>query len=151
MPGELWLIRHGETEWSRSGAHTGRTDLPLTEAGREEARRIGAAFKARAIPVERVLSSRWCRCLETARLAFGSAEPWEPLSSLFADRTRQTEQTRAFRGLAGEKHAGGNTILVTHGANIVAFVGVSPAMAEMVIVTPQGNGNFTVAGRLPAP
>jgi hypothetical protein len=40
---------------------------------------------------------------------------------------------------------------VTHGANIVAFVGVSPAMAEMVIVTPQGNRNFTVAGRLPAP
>jgi broad specificity phosphatase PhoE len=73
------------------------------------------------------------------------------LSSLFADRTRQTEQTRAFRGLAAEKRAGGNTILVTHGATIVAFVGVSPAMAEMVIVTPQGNGNFTVAGRLPAP
>ncbi len=98
-----------------------------------------------------MLSSRWCRCLETARLAFGSAEVWEPLSSLFADRTRQTEQTRAFRDLAGEKRTGGNTILVTHGANVVAFVGVSPATAEMVIVTPQGAGTFTVAGRLPAP
>jgi hypothetical protein len=42
-------------------------------------------------------------------------------------------------------------ILVTHGANVVTFVGVSPATAEMVIVTPQGNGTFTVAGRLPAP
>ena len=98
-----------------------------------------------------MLSSPWCRCLETARLAFGSAEPWEPLSSLFADRTRQAEQTRAFRTLAGEKRAGGNAILVTHGANIVTFVGVSPATGEMVIVTPQGNGTFTVAGRLPAP
>ena len=154
--GQVVLLRHGTTP-PGVGDPTGFrlddcvTQRNLTEAGREEARRIGAAFKARAIPVERVLSSRWCRCLETARLAFGSAEPWEPLSSLFADRTRQTEQTRAFRGLAGEKHAGGNTILVTHGAKIVAFVGVSPAMAEMVIVTPQGNGNFTVAGRLPAP
>jgi hypothetical protein len=73
------------------------------------------------------------------------------LSSLFADRTRQAEQTRAFRVLAGEKRAGGNTILVTHGANIVAFVGVSPAMAELVILTPQGDGTFTVTGRLPAP
>ncbi len=41
--------------------------------------------------------------------------------------------------------------MVTHGANIVAFVGVSPAMGEMVIVTPQGGGALTVAGRLPAP
>ena len=127
------------------------TQRNLTEAGREESRRIGAAFKARAIPVGRVLSSPWCRCLETARLAFGSAEPWQPLRSLFADRTRQAEQTRAFRALAGEKHAGGNVILVTHGANIVTFVGVSPATAEMVIVTPQANRTFTVAGRLPAP
>ncbi len=154
--GQVVLLRHGTTT-PGVGDPTGfrlddcATQRNLTETGREESRRIGAAFKARAIPVERVLSSPWCRCLETARLAFGSAEPWEPLTSLFADRTRQAEQTRAFRTLAAEKRAGGNMILVTHGANVTAFVGVSPAMGEMVIVTPQGNGTFTVTGRLPAP
>jgi phosphohistidine phosphatase SixA len=154
--GQVVLLRHAATT-SGVGDPTGFrrddcvTQRNLSEAGRLESRRIGAAFEARAIPVARVLSSPWCRCLETARLAFGSAETWEPLSSLFADRTRQAEQTRAFRVLAGEKRAGGNTILVTHGANIVTFVGVSPAMAEMVIVTPQSDGTFTVAGRLPAP
>ena len=154
--GQVVLLRHGTTT-PGVGDPTGfrlddcATQRNLTEAGREESRKLGAAFKARGIPVGRVLSSAWCRCLDTARLAFGSAEPWEPLSSLFADRTRQAEQTRAFRTLAGEKRAGGNTVLVTHGANIVTFVGVSPAMAEMVVVTPQGNGTFAVAGRLPAP
>jgi hypothetical protein len=97
--GQVMPLRHGTTP-PGVGDPTGFrlddcvTQRNLTEAGREEARRIGTAFKARAIPVERVLSSPWCRCLETARLAFGSAEAWEPLSSLFADRTRQTEQTR---------------------------------------------------------
>jgi len=154
--GQVVLLRHATTT-PGVGDPTGFrvddcvTQRNLTEAGREESRRIGAAFKARSIPVERVLSSRWCRCLETARLAFGSAEPWEPLSSLFADRARQAEQTRAFQALAGEQRSRGNRILVTHGANVMAFVGVSPAMAEMVIITPQGNGTFTVAGRLPAP
>jgi phosphohistidine phosphatase SixA len=154
--GQVVLLRHAPTP-PGVGDPTGFrlvdcvTQRNLTEAGREAAWRIGAAFTARAIPVERVLSSPWCRCLETARRAFGSAEVWEPLSSLFADRTRQAEQTRAFRALAVEKGAGGNTSLVTHGANIVTFVGVSPAMAEMVIVTPQGGGGFTIAGRRPAP
>ncbi|MGH7396349.1 MAG: histidine phosphatase family protein [Candidatus Rokuibacteriota bacterium] len=154
--GQVVLLRHGTTT-SGVGDPPGfrlgdcATQRNLTEGGREESRRIGAVFKARAIPVERVLSSRWCRCLETAQQAFGRAEPWEPLNSLVPDRARQAERSRAFRGLAGEKRAGGNTILVTHGVNIAAFVGVHPAMAEMVIVTPQGNGTFTVAGRLPAP
>ncbi|MEX2220482.1 MAG: histidine phosphatase family protein [Candidatus Rokuibacteriota bacterium] len=154
--GQIVLLRHGTTTAGVGDPAGFRLDdcasqRNLTEAGREESRRIGAAFKTRAIPVERVLSSRWCRCLETARLAFGSAEPWEPLQSLFADRTRQAEQSRAFRTLASEPRPGGNTVLVTHGANVVAFVGVSPAMAEMVIVTPQRGGTYTVAGRLPAP
>lgn len=84
--GQVVLLRHATTtpgvgDPTGFRLHDCVTQRNLTEAGREESRRIGAAFKARAIPVERVLSSRWCRCLETARLAFGPAEPWEPPSS----------------------------------------------------------------------
>src|SRR6185503_13331091 len=50
------------------------TQRNLTEAGREQARKIGEAFRAREIPIARVLSSPWCRCLDTARLAFGRVE-----------------------------------------------------------------------------
>jgi broad specificity phosphatase PhoE len=67
MPGELWLIRHGETEWSRSGAHTGRTDLPLTGAGREEAAAIGMRLGGKRFAL--VLSSPLERASETCRLA----------------------------------------------------------------------------------
>ena len=49
------------------------------KAGREQARKIGEVFRAREVPIARVLSSPVCRCLDTARLAFGRAEPWWPL------------------------------------------------------------------------
>src|SRR4029453_14846049 len=65
------------------------TQRNLTDARREDARRVGPAFREHAIPVGRVLSSPWCRCLETSRLAFGGAEVWAPLSNLFDNRARE--------------------------------------------------------------
>ena len=67
------LLRHGETEWSRDGRHTGRTDLELTENGREQARRAAAAVAA-LLPA-RVLVSPLRRAVETATLA--GLEPFE--------------------------------------------------------------------------
>jgi probable phosphoglycerate mutase len=71
------LARHGETEWSRDGRHTGRTDIPLTDAGREEARRLGEILKGRSF--RRVVSSPLQRAAETARLAgFGDRVELDP-------------------------------------------------------------------------
>jgi probable phosphoglycerate mutase len=64
---EVVLVRHGETEWSRTGRHTGRTDLPLTEEGDQQARAVGAALRGREFAL--VLSSPLRRALDTARLA----------------------------------------------------------------------------------
>jgi broad specificity phosphatase PhoE len=64
---EIWLIRHGETEWSRSGAHTGRTDLPLTPAGCKAATHLGAQLAGH--PFALVLNSPMQRARDTARLA----------------------------------------------------------------------------------
>jgi phosphohistidine phosphatase SixA len=151
--GQVVVIRHALTE-PGVGDPPGfrlddcQTQRNLSAVGREEAKRIGAAFQTRGVPIGQVLSSRWCRCLETARLAFGTVEPWPPLDSFFNDRSRETEQTDAVRQRASERPAAGNLILVTHQVNISALTGIFPAAGEMVILTPQEDGTFRVAGRL---
>ena len=78
--GELILIRHGETEWSRTGRHAGRTDVPLTAAGEAAARALAPALAARHIVAS--FTSPASRAGLTARIAgLGGAEPdpdlWE--------------------------------------------------------------------------
>jgi broad specificity phosphatase PhoE len=76
---EVVLVRHGETEWSRSGQHTGVTDVPLTPAGRRQAELLAARLQAWRFT--RVLSSPLTRALETCRLA-GLGDAVEVVASL---------------------------------------------------------------------
>jgi len=64
---QVWLVRHAETEWSKSGRHTGRTNVPLTDAGRERARELAGRLDGHDFAL--VLSSPLDRARETARLA----------------------------------------------------------------------------------
>jgi broad specificity phosphatase PhoE len=64
---QLWLIRHGETEWSLSGAHTSKTDIPLTERGKERATKIRDYLAQRKFSL--VLASPLQRARETCRIA----------------------------------------------------------------------------------
>ena len=154
--GQVVLLRHAITTPGVGDPPGMRLDdcssqRNLTDNGRRDARQLGEAFRAHRIVVARVLSSPWCRCLETARLAFGTAAPWPPLGNLFGRLEAHDEQVRQMRTLVGERRTGGNLVLVSHGSTISALTGVSLGTAEAVVVTPQGNGRFTVAGRLMAP
>ena len=123
----------------------------LTDEGRSHARRIGAAFKERKVRVARVLSSPWCRCVETAGIAFGSADISPPLGNLFGRQHLRAKQVAEMRELLKEPPAAGNVVLVSHGSTILALTGISPATGEAVVLTPQGGGRFSVAGRLQVP
>lgn len=77
QPARLWLVRHGETEWSISGQHTGRTDLPLTHKGEQNALEIGRLLKGLSFGM--VLTSPLLRARETCRLAgFGEIAEIDP-------------------------------------------------------------------------
>jgi broad specificity phosphatase PhoE len=82
MSGELVLIRHAETEWTITGRHTGGTDIPLTEAGREAAVALGPRLADRDFAL--VLSSPLSRARETAELAG------------FGDRAQYRDDLREF-------------------------------------------------------
>lgn len=121
----------------------------LSPRGQQQARRIGALFSARAAPVQEVLTSRACRCLETARVAFGSGSvsefpPLDPLGAPGADKARQIEETmqriRAHRG-------NGNLVLITDLANITALTGGTAREGEALIVRPDGD-RLHVAARI---
>ena len=115
------------------------TQRNLSAQGRRQAEQ----WRKRAIPLERVLASPWCRCLETARLAFGKTEVSDALSNLFGRPENRERQVRELRALV-DKHAGkGNLVLVTHGSTIAALTGINPATGEMVILA-----KGAVAGRL---
>src|SRR3989442_7484098 len=111
--GQVVLMRHAVTTPGVGDPAGFRLDdcatqRNLTDAGRADAKRLGAVFQGRAIPLSRVPSSPWCRCLETARLAFGRPEVWWPLSNLFDNRAREAEQVQALKEIAGRRPTGGN-------------------------------------------
>lgn len=150
---QVILIRHAATDMSQRD----EVDAPLedcsrqrnlTDDGRADARKIRETFRIRAIPVGRVLSSAYCRCIETARLGFREPELWLPLQSAQSHPEIQAERTAEIRRLASAVPTGGNLILVTHQFTIRVVTGVSVEEGEMLVLSPHGDGTFEILGRM---
>lgn len=152
--GVVVLMRHAATDpgiGDPPGFTLGQcaTQRNLSERGRQDARAVGAAFRRYGVQPGAVWSSRWCRCLDTARLAFGQAEPEPGLDSMFKDDDAQV--AAKLRGLTMRLAARRDTaplVLVTHDVNLRALTGHSLAPGEMLLAQLR-NGKLEPIGRLP--
>ncbi|UCE32489.1 MAG: histidine phosphatase family protein [Burkholderiales bacterium] len=115
------------------------TQRNLSDAGREQSRRIGRWFRDNDLQPRHVYSSQWCRCRDTASLAFGEYTELTALNSTFAERSGNREpQTRALRAVLGEIPDGRFDVFVTHQVNISALTGRGASMGEGVVVDRAG-------------
>ena len=160
--GELWLVRHGETQWSRSGRHTGRTDIMLTARGEQQA----AALRLRlARPWAAVLTSPLQRATRTAALAgldasveadlrewdYGPAEglttaelstgsPWNVWDDPPLGETVQDVGRRAAAVLARLPLDRGDVCLVAHGHLLriltASWLGLPPRDGRLLVLAP---------------
>lgn len=117
------------------------TQRNLSEEGRARARERGEACRAAGIVASRILASRWCRCIDTARLAFGTVDPWPPLDSFFAQPDRQAPQIKALSDGLQRFEGSRPWILVTHQVNISGFLGIWTTMGEMVAAQRSRSGD----------
>jgi phosphohistidine phosphatase SixA len=141
--GGVLLIRHAATE-SGLGDPPGfvigqcRTQRNLSEAGRQASRALGAWFQAQNFKPDAVRSSQWCRCQDTARLAFGAYEDWPALNSTFAGQGDSAAQQQALRERLQALPAGRTEVWVTHQVNMTGLTGAYPGMGEGFLVDRQG-------------
>lgn len=128
------------------------TQRNLSAEGRAQAKHIGEAFKQRGILVQQVLSSQWCRCLETAELMdIGTVELFSPLNSFFSNRSTSTEQTAQVRQfILNHQDTLGVIVMVTHFVNISALSEVGVSSGEMVVMQVNDKNQLEVVDQISA-
>ena len=152
--GYVLYLRHTSTDFSKNdAAMTTYADCAsqrnLTDAGRAEARAIGAALRKLRIPVGDVLASPYCRTMETGRLVFGRAvaSPAVRGGPAQPDSSERYAQLRQLLSTPVTGHT--NTAIASHGNPFHGVAG-SPYLAEgeMAVVRPEGGGRFVVVARI---
>ena len=151
--GNVLLMRHAETvpgigdppNFKLGDCSTQRN---LSDMGREQSRRVAAAFQREKIALDEVRSSAWCRCVDTAELAFGRHAVWSPINSFFQRDGREPQTLQVLQALKTFKTPR-NLVLVTHQVNITALTGSFVSMGEMLLTRPgqMTNGKLRVLAR----
>ena len=154
--GVVALLRHADAPgigdpagWRLDDCATQRN---LSEGGRAEARAVGARLRQERIRIAKVLSSPWCRCLETARLAdVGAVQTEATFGNAYVMSDKRVDLREGGRAVIDRWRGPGVLLVVTHGENIRALTGQSPSTGEIVVVAPGAGSALKVIGAVPPP
>ena len=125
------------------------TQRNLDTRGEAQAREIGAAIRAAGVAVDRVLTSQWCRCRDTARLLdLGPVEELPTLNSFFRNPARADRQTAELRRFLFGLPPGETVILVTHYVNIGTLTGRGVASGEVFLLEIGRDGTISVVDEI---
>lgn len=157
--GHVALVRHAAAPGGAGDPAGYRIDdcttqRNLSEHGRGEARALGDLFRAQRVKVGKVISSQWCRCKQTAELmALGPVEDAPAFNNAFVLRDRREELTAGAREIIGAWRGPGTLVVATHGANILALLGIHPREGEVIVVAPDpaAEARMRLVGRIGAP
>jgi phosphohistidine phosphatase SixA len=155
--GRVALVRHAATIGGAGDPPGFRledcaTQRNLVPQGREDAKALGERFRAHGVKVDKVLSSEWCRCRDTAALMdLGPVEIAPTFNNAFTLRDRVDQLTAGARAIVAAWRGPGALVVHTHGANLRPLTGIDPGEGGMVVVTPDAAsaGRFRVEGRIP--
>jgi phosphohistidine phosphatase SixA len=152
--GHVALVRHGNAPPGYGGDPPGfkiddcATQRNMDEKGRAQAKAVGEAFRQHAVRVDKILSSPWCRCLETARLmALGPVEG----TMAVAASDRSPDRLIALKQMVSGWRGPGTLVVVTHALTVQGLVGIMPGQAETVVLRPKPGQEpgVEVVGRIP--
>lgn len=159
-PGHLTFMRHALAPFEGAPKETARTadalgpcetQRNLSDEGRANATRIGNLFRHAGVMFEKVYTSKWCRCRDTAELIMQRpVENWPLINSFYTDpdTTKGPAQIAKLKAhLASVAGLNERMLLVTHGSLITALTGIDTDETEVVIVKADGKGGVTVVGR----
>jgi broad specificity phosphatase PhoE len=151
-PGSVVILRHsyapGTFDPPDSKLEDCSTQRNLDDVGRAQARRVGEAFRAHGIEVGAVRSSPRCRCLDTARLAFGKSEPWAVLQGALNNQELRRRHVAEIRKAIDAHRDGPPLVLVTHGSVVNDLTGLNVAMGAFVVLRRAPDGTHPVVSQL---
>ena len=148
--GKIIFIRHayapGGGDPNNFNLSDCSTQRNLSKEGREQAKLIGKFFKENHIKIDRVLSSEWCRCKETAKIAFKDFSTSNFLNSFYDPlyQKNKNKQIKELNNYIETLKTNGNLILVTHYVLISEVLNYNPSSGEIVV----SDKNFNVIGNV---